>query len=599
MHANSRGSFMSQDQEISFGPMLKSDLEVIFDGDVQANKSDIGRKNKKKKRSSQKSPLDLSHLGEFSGEHKIISSFSDFIPERIIVGGTYCSFSAIVRKEAFFRLMIFHSINCFFHNVLTVKGPFKINYEKKEEALTGVSAYFQSFEKGTTEVLEHIAPIILKNYYLFGKEDILYKNRKKIRDMRKNRTESFFLNADGHLVKVREFVMENEQAIKEKLSKIIAKWHAKLLAEDIDGWKQQQAEDDALYNLRGQIFSAMPAPAPVREDSKTFDFIDKSHIERIEKEGEEAQRGDAEESRLNVIKKNNHIKNGVGLVTASQNMLAELEGVKERFPNFSEIVDFLKGSISLSLLERDTELTFDPFLMLGGPGLGKTAFAKEVGRALGLPTDLWTVSQLNQGFTITGLDMGWASGKPGKIFTSITNNSVGNPVIVLDELDKARDQISNGGAISSIFLQLFEKETAKAITDEALDVPMDASYMNWICTANDASEISQPLLSRLKVFTVHRPKEKDMPAVIDSIYSKLLSEQSNGHCFALELPERFHRELKEFEPRKVNKILKDCMMYCAQSAITNDGSRDNIVLDEVNLNRAIENEPRQRHKNTA
>lgn len=69
--------------------------------------------------------------------------------------------------------------------------------------------------------------------------------------------------------------------------------------------------------------------------------------------------------------------------------------------------------------------------------------------------------------------------KPSPIVTALIECKVMNPVIVLDELDKVKEQMA--------FLNLLDPIQNKEFKDEVLGITLDLSNVFFVCTANDIS----------------------------------------------------------------------------------------------------------------
>jgi hypothetical protein len=91
------------------------------------------------------------------------------------------------------------------------------------------------------------------------------------------------------------------------------------------------------------------------------------------------------------------------------------------------------------------------------------------------------------------------------VFETLVDGQYANPVMVVDEIDKARGEHAYDplGALYS----LLEHDTAAAFTDEFAEVAIDASQVIWVATANDERAIPEPILNRMNVFEVQpRPR---------------------------------------------------------------------------------------------
>ncbi len=97
----------------------------------------------------------------------------------------------------------------------------------------------------------------------------------------------------------------------------------------------------------------------------------------------------------------------------------------------------------------------------------------------------------------------WAEGKPGRIVELMAKTKVANPLIMIDEIDKASGD-SRYSPFGPLY-QLLEEETAKIFMDEGLEVATDCQFINWAATANDLDFIPEPILSRFAIFHVESP----------------------------------------------------------------------------------------------
>ena len=154
----------------------------------------------------------------------------------------------------------------------------------------------------------------------------------------------------------------------------------------------------------------------------------------------------------------------------------------EDLPNFTEVLDDVKRQLALCQDSRDA-LELTPMLLLGPPGIGKTHFAREVARLLGTGLGFVSMSSLTAGWVLSGASSQWKGARAGKVFETLVEGAYANPVMVVDEIDKARGEHAYDplGALYS----LLEHDTAQTFTDEFAEVPIDASQVIWVAPRAD------------------------------------------------------------------------------------------------------------------
>ena len=216
--------------------------------------------------------------------------------------------------------------------------------------------------------------------------------------------------------------------------------------------------------------------------------------------------------------------------TVKPSALPEMEGLFEELPNFSDVLEDIRRHLALCVDSNDS-IELPPMLLLGEPGIGKTHFARKLAALLGTGFGFVPMSSLTAGWVLSGASSQWKNAKPGKVFDTFLNGEYANPVIVVDELDKASSdgQYDPLGAL----YELLEVKTATRFVDEFVELPIDASGAVWLATANDAGRIPEPLLNRLTVYEIDPPDEAGARRIAQTIYA----EVRNGHDWGKRFPE--------------------------------------------------------------
>lgn len=140
-----------------------------------------------------------------------------------------------------------------------------------------------------------------------------------------------------------------------------------------------------------------------------------------------------------------------------------------------------------------------PLLLVGPPGIGKSYWSRLLGAQLSVPTTIIEATGEPAAFAVTGSQRGWGSAGPGKVLEGIMASQIANPVIVVDEIEKAGDVQSAGGQRYSLtegLLPLIERSTARRWSCPYFRIGFDMSWITWVLTANSVNGLPAPFLSR-------------------------------------------------------------------------------------------------------
>ena len=227
-----------------------------------------------------------------------------------------------------------------------------------------------------------------------------------------------------------------------------------------------------------------------------------------------------------------------------------LDPLYERCPNFSPVLDDLKRYLALAVAGNEP-MSFTPILLLGEPGIGKTHFARQLANVLGTGFEFLSMSSLTAGWILSGASSQWSHSRPGKVAQALVCGDYANPLLVLDEVDKAGGdpRYDPMGALYG----LLEQDTARQFKDEFVEVDIDASHIMWVSTANDERSIPEPILSRMNVYTVPRPDYDQACAIARTLYEEIVAAHDWG--FGPEAPEDVIDGLAGIPPRDMRKVL--------------------------------------------
>ncbi|WP_245436459.1 AAA family ATPase [Methylobacterium sp. V23] len=188
------------------------------------------------------------------------------------------------------------------------------------------------------------------------------------------------------------------------------------------------------------------------------------------------------------------------------------------FPYATDLIDRL-----LVNLNNGSHVGLNPTVILGRPGVGKSRLISRIAHHLGV--GLWRVDATHDsGAAIGGLDRRWSSTEPAHPVMAIARYGVANPLMLVDEIEKASTRRDYGRLWDSL-LPMLEPETARAYPDPAFQASVDISHVSWLFTANDIAPLPGPLLDRLRVIEMPAPTATDLEALLLPVLAGIAASQ--------------------------------------------------------------------------
>lgn len=145
------------------------------------------------------------------------------------------------------------------------------------------------------------------------------------------------------------------------------------------------------------------------------------------------------------------------------------------------------------------------------------------GKNLDLEETFGVRGLLPDAYRICGLSRYWGNAGEGTVANIFAAHDIANPVFLLDEIDKTKkDERSDP---LSVILLLLEKESSRGFKDSFVDIPIDVSHASFIATANDISELPEPLLSRFHCIEVQPLDYEGRCTMVRTSYQELLAQE--------------------------------------------------------------------------
>lgn len=232
----------------------------------------------------------------------------------------------------------------------------------------------------------------------------------------------------------------------------------------------------------------------------------------------------------------------------------QLSALTQQFPNFGRVVDYMRAAYALA--EREDRVPrLSPMLLNGPPGVGKTLFASTVANLLGSGFVTVRMEAAQTASALTGSEEHWSNSKPGRVFSTLVERDFANPMVFVDEIDKAAG--GEHDPLAGLF-SLLEPGTAVAFADLSYPwVSLDASRVLWVCTSNDADVLPAPILDRLRRFDIEPPTPKQARMIVMRIFDEIASEMPSTR--ALKLSPKAIDALLTLSPRRIRQVMLEAV----------------------------------------
>lgn len=230
-----------------------------------------------------------------------------------------------------------------------------------------------------------------------------------------------------------------------------------------------------------------------------------------------------------------------------------LDKVKER------IIEYM------AVLKLRNDLKAPILCLYGPPGVGKTSIGKSVAEAVGREYKRIALGGMHDEAEIRGHRRTYIGAMPGRFLHALSKCEFGNPLVLLDEIDKVGKDYK--GDPSSALLEALDPEQNNTFHDNFIDFPYDLSKVLFIATANDLSTIPAPLRDRMEIIKIpgYSQDEKREIAFRHLIDKALLE---NG----------FNKGDVKFSPEAIDAIIR---IYTREKGVRQLAMRINRIIRKL------------------
>ncbi len=196
--------------------------------------------------------------------------------------------------------------------------------------------------------------------------------------------------------------------------------------------------------------------------------------------------------------------------------------LNHEFPWLEDLTDAFFRKLTLRRNAGLSWLKLPPTLLVGPPGCGKTRYLRRLAELSGCGFQIVSAGGSSDNRMLEGTARGWHSAQPCLPLVTMHVHQTANPIIVVDEIEKA--QTTHNGGIHSTLLSFLESESSRTYFDECLLGKANLGEVSWFATANSLDGIPEPLLSRLSVYEVEGPRLEDFDTIFEALQADYAAE---------------------------------------------------------------------------
>jgi ATP-dependent Lon protease len=181
-----------------------------------------------------------------------------------------------------------------------------------------------------------------------------------------------------------------------------------------------------------------------------------------------------------------------------------MQDVKDRFLEYVSVLNLRQQNYAEEAFRAPV------LLLVGLVGTGKTTFAYSLAEALNRKLVRIPFGGMGSARELRGDSRLLLGSEPGKVIKGICEVGVRNPVILLDEIDRAAKEANRD--IMGVLVELLDPAQNHSFVDTYIDYPVDLSQAIFLATANNTNDIATAVFDRLEKISM--PSYTDQEKIV-------------------------------------------------------------------------------------
>ena len=239
----------------------------------------------------------------------------------------------------------------------------------------------------------------------------------------------------------------------------------------------------------------------------------------------------------------------------------------------------------LAVLKLRQDMKAPILCLVGPPGVGKTSLGKSIARALNRKYVRMSLGGVRDESELRGHRKTYIGAMPGRIIQNLRKVKSGNPVFVLDEIDKVSGNNISGDPQAAL-LEILDPEQNNAFYDNFIELDYDLSKILFIATANNLATIHPALRDRMEIIDLSGYLREEKYEIAKR---HLIPKQMKEHGLdtkQITFPKDVVMHIiddytREAGVRNLERRIGDMMRHRAKQVVTEEAFEKKITIDDL------------------